>query len=302
MKNIFVIFTIGILFSGIPIVDAQLMLGQKADQKSIELFVEKSEIIKVKHVIKPSKMPVTVHLFEGVGVDSIEAKNSDGKDKQIAIENDGTGKLAITIFPTNDKTIIKYNIYEHSSLIDNLWMINVQYNETYSVLFPEEIKYIFLNNNLIPLENRDGISVNGGGKIKIEYYSTISESIEKVQWKENKFDVKILSDLKIEGFNFEQTTKSISFEITEKNKLITIAIPQELLWGPYVVMLDDEKITYHKSFENENVVLLTMKPETVGQITIIGTTVIPEFSMFIPLIMGFMIILMVPLMRKFTLH
>ena len=35
---------------------------------------------------------------------------------------------------------------------------------------------------------------------------------------------------------------------------------------------------------------------------IIGTTVIPEFSMFIPLIMGFMIILMVPMMRKFTLR
>ena len=45
-----------------------------------------------------------------------------------------------------------------------------------------------------------------------------------------------------------------------------------------------------------------MKPETTGQVTIIGTTVIPEFSMFIPLIMGFLIILTVPAMRKFSLR
>ena len=67
-------------------------------------------------------------------------------------------------------------------------------------------------------------------------------------------------------------------------------------------MLEDEQIRYSKSDENENNVLLNIKPETTGQVTIIGTTVIPEFSMFIPLIMGFMIILTVPLMKKFSLR
>ena len=47
---------------------------------------------------------------------------------------------------------------------------------------------------------------------------------------------------------------------------------------------------------------MNFKPQAAGEIIIIGTTVIPEFSMFIPLIMGFMIILMVPMMRKFTLR
>jgi len=45
-----------------------------------------------------------------------------------------------------------------------------------------------------------------------------------------------------------------------------------------------------------------MKPESQGQITIIGTTVIPEFSMFIPLIMGFLVVLTVPFMKKINLH
>ena len=60
-------------------------------------------------------------------------------------------------------------------------------------------------------------------------------------------------------------------------------------------------IEYTKS-EKDGYVTLSVKPESTGEITIIGTTVIPEFSMFIPLIMGFMIILTVPAMRKFSLH
>ena len=60
-----------------------------------------------------------------------------------------------------------------------------------------------------------------------------------------------------------------------------------------------------KNYENsikENHISLAMKPESSGEIIIIGTTVIPEFSMFLPLIMGFLIILTVPFMKKFSLH
>ena len=77
---------------------------------------------------------------------------------------------------------------------------------------------------------------------------------------------------------------------------------EELLGGPYLIFLDDEKIKFNKGMRGENHVVLNMKPDVPGEITIIGTTVIPEFSMFIPLIMGFLIILTVPFMKKFSLH
>jgi len=76
---------------------------------------------------------------------------------------------------------------------------------------------------------------------------------------------------------------------------------EELLGGPYIVLLDNEKISYSK-FTEEGNILLNLKPETTGKITIIGTTVIPEFSMFIPLIMGFFIILTIPMMKRFSLR
>ena len=108
--------------------------------------------------------------------------------------------------------------------------------------------------------------------------------------------------MKIDEFNFDQSSKSISFEINEANEMITVQLSKELLWGPYVVLVDDEKIRYSMMEDLDNVVALSFIPKSSGQITIIGTTVIPEFSMFIPLIMGFIIILTVPAMRKFSLR
>ena len=100
----------------------------------------------------------------------------------------------------------------------------------------------------------------------------------------------------------EELTNDFDHGILDENKFITISMSEELLGGPYVVLLNDEKLHYTKFIRDENNISLNFKPDSTGQITIIGTTVIPEFSMFIPLIMGFMIILTVPLMRKFTLR
>jgi len=264
MKKIFGIVIISIIISIIPIANAQFSIGVEAEQKLIELTVDKSEKIKVKHVISASKMPVTVNLFNGVIVESIEIKNENDEKKEISLTNDGKGTQVITIFPTKTNSIIKYNLEDKSSLYDNLWTIRTQYNENYSIIFPEDVKYIFLNNNIIPLENQKGISVNGGGNIILQYYSELPKIIQKVEWEENQFDVKIITNSKIDKFNFEQISKSINFKINEKDEFVTLSIPQELLGGPYVVLLDDEKIKYSKNFENENNVLLTIKPDLVG--------------------------------------
>ena len=46
----------------------------------------------------------------------------------------------------------------------------ISYPKKFSVLFDESINMIFVNNNVIFLENKKGISVNGGGNAKIEFY------------------------------------------------------------------------------------------------------------------------------------
>ena len=304
-KNIFLIVVVFSLILVIPMSHAQLTIGGNAEQKLIEMKLDIDGTVSVKHVVSSSNMPVTVQLFSGT-ISNLVIINEKGEDMfengaNAGIAYDPQGNQSIVIFPSKQNSIIEYNL---ESIIpdDNLLTIQTSYAETYSVIFSDEIEMIFLNNNIIFLENKKGVSLNYGGSATIQYYSNTPKIIKEVQWEENNFDVEIITDSKIDKFNFEQTSKSISFQVNEENKMVTIIMSEELLGGPYLIFLDDEKIKFNKTMKNENNIVLNIKPEVSGEIVIIGTTVIPEFSMFIPLIMGFFIILTMPLMKKINLH
>ena len=299
------IFLILIIFSItiIPTSYAQLFLGEEANQKSIEVILDKSEKIHVKHVVSLSSNQVSVEVFTGIIEGSLKITSEDGLEVEFGkIGDDRAGITSLAIFPSKQNTIIEYDLKNISKLDGNMWYLNLSYEKTFSVLFPKETNIIFLNNNPINLENRKGISISGGGDVNLQYYMDNTKSVEEVSWEENKFNVEILTDSEIEKFNFEQTSKSISFQVNDKDKFVTLTMAKELLGGPYVVLLDDEKIQYSEFNKEGNNVSLSMKPESSGEIIIIGTTVIPEFSMFIPLIMGFLVVLTVPFMKKFNLH
>lgn len=298
-RKIISIFAILTLILVIPTANAQLTIGSEAKQELIEVKINLKGEVNVKHIVSASKIPGTVHLFSGK-ISNLVVTNEIGEEENSGIANDGLGNQSVFVLPSKENSIIKYNL-ENIILKDNLFSTQISYAEKFSIVFDDQIELIFVNNNIVFLEDKKGISVNGGGKINVEFYSNTPKIIKEVQWEENKFDVKIITDSEIENFNFDQTSKSISFEVNEENKYVTIAMSEELLGGPYVILFDTEKIQYSKYDINEHVTL-SMKPETTGEITIIGTTVIPEFSMFIPLIMGFLIILTVPFVKKINLH
>ena len=291
------------LITVIPTVYGQLTLGGEAKQELIEVKMNLDGEINVKHVVNPSNTGSTLFLFENAEIkeENLMGENENGNEIQLGIIDDGLGNKSIFILPSKQNTIVEYNL-ENASLNDNLVTTEISYDEKFSVIFDESVELIFLNGNAIILDDKKGISVNGGGNIKIEFYENESKIIKEAVWEENKFDVEIITDLKIEDFNFNQPEKSISFKVNDENKYMTITMSEQLLGGPYVVLLDNEKVYFSKTLRDDNIVSLNVKPETTGQVTIIGTTVIPEFSMFIPLIMGFMIILTVPLMKKFSLR
>jgi len=301
-KNIFLIVGIFSLILVIPTSYAQLTIGADAEQKSIEMKLDIDGTVSVKHVVSFSNMPVTIQLFSGT-ISNLVIINEKGENiiENVGIAYDPQENQSIVIFPSKQNSIIEYNL-DNIIPEDNLLTIQTSYPETYSVIFSDEIKMIFLNNNIIFLENKKGVSLNYGGSATIQYYSNIPKMTKEVQWEENKFNVEIITDSKIDKFNFEQTSKSISFQVNEENKHVIIIMSEELLGGPYLVFLDDEKIKFNKIMKDENHIVLSMKPEVSGEIVIIGTTVIPEFPIFAPLAIGFLIILTLPLMRKFSLH
>ena len=270
MNKLFLILVVFAAITIIPVSYAQLesFLGEPAYQKSIEITVDELENIQAKHIIASSNNPVTVKLFEDAIPDTLSVTNEDGEKLEFAIIGFGNNEGAITIFSADKNTNIKYNLENIIRQSDNFLTLNIGYPKPFSILFSEKTELIFLNDQIIELGDKKGISINNGGYVNVEYYSKTPKHVEKVIWKENEFDVQIITDSDIDKFNFDQKSKSISFQINEKNKIVTVTIEKELLEGPHSILLNDEKIKYTKSISKEKYVSFSMKPQAVGEIMI----------------------------------
>jgi hypothetical protein len=302
-QKIVLIIAIFTLILVIPTANAQLTLGSEAKQELIEVKINLKGEVNVKHIVRASNVGSTLILFDNAQIPEKQftGLNEIGEEIQLGIVDDGLGNKSVYVLPSKYNAIIEYNL-ENIVLTDNLFTIQIAYFENFAIIFDDKIEKIFINDQILSLENKKGINLNGGGEAKIQFYANELKIIKEVIWEENKFDVEIITDSKIEKFNFNQIEKSISLQVNDKNKFITIIMPEKLLGGPYYTLLNDEGIRHSKYLLESNNVLINMKPESIGEITIIGTTVIPEFSMFIPLIMGFLIILTVPFVKKINLH
>ena len=171
-----------------------------------------------------------------------------------------------------------------------MWTWDFLYLQTTTFILPEGLDLLYVNSTPVMLQDAKGITCHGC-QAKIEYVLDQPTNTNEVQWEDRRFTVGIRSLTDVSSFNFDQPTKRISFNVKEDNQLITLIIPLELLWSPYEVYLDDQKILKHEFFSNQTHAWLNIRPETSGTIQIIGTTVVPEFPVLSPLFIGIAIII-----------
>ena len=280
----------------IPIADAQISIGQKANQKSVEVKINLEGEVHVKHIVHKSSLPTDLELIYGT-VSNVSVTNEEGDELLFSMNDDRT----LLVQPSNEESIVEYDL-EHALIQTNgVWTWSFRYLETTSFYFPDEAKLIFSNERPVYLDEKKGISCHGCQMV-LEYSINEPKIIENVTWEDKEFVVEIQTHSNIDNFIFDQPTRSISFDVYNENQFVTTIIPLELIWNPYVVLLDDEKIFFHEFNNDGTHIWLNIKPESSGTITIIGTTVIPEFPIIAPLAIGFLMILVLPFTRKFNLH
>jgi len=282
------------IISVIPVADAQ---AGKAFQKSVEVIINLAGEVHVKHVIVSSNVPRQVELIDGT-VSNLVVTDEQGEEKQVNVIVDNSKVL---ILPSNRDSIIEYNLDQVLSQKNDLWAWSFRYLETTSFILPKEVDLLFVNERPVFLGEKNRFLCHGC-QMFLEYSINEPKNIKQVNWEDKEFLVEVRTLAKIESFDFNQPTKKISFKVNDNNQFVTIIIPLELLWEPYSVFLDDEKIDQHKFNNNGTHVWLNMRPETSGEIIIIGTTVIPEFPIIAPLAIGFLMILVIPLMKKVNLR
>ena len=285
------------LVTVIPTAYAQVSIGEKAKQKLVEVKIDSEGNIHVTHIIDNTKSPKQVDLISGT-VSNISVTNEHGEEKQFSVIGNNN---AVLIMPSNEDSILQYQLDDVISEINGVWTWDFLYLESTSFILPEEVDLMFVNERPVYLGDMKGINCHGC-QMLLEYSTNKLQIKQNVEWEDEQFLVEIVSNSNVNNFIFDQPSKSITFDVSEKNRFVNTVIPLELLWGPYSVFLDEEKIFFQEYFNNGTHVWVTIVPETSGEIVIIGTTVVPEFSMMIPLIIGFFVILAIPFMKKFNLH
>ena len=135
------------LITVIPTVYGQLTIGSEAKQESIEVKINTNGEVNVKHIVSSSNMPSSLPLFTGE-ISNLIITNESGEKLNSGTVNDAKGNLSVMVLPSNQLTIIEYDL-ENASLNDNLFSKEISYPERFRVLFDESINLIFVNDNLI---------------------------------------------------------------------------------------------------------------------------------------------------------
>ncbi len=306
MKRIFYsLIVLTIFISSLPLVSAQLTLGEPAIQKLIKITIDEQGEVHVLHEIKKSQKVVQVDTIDGA-VSNLKVVDVEGNDVEygtIGIES----VTGITIFPSEEDVIIEYDLDDALFYKDGMWVWDFFNEETTTIIFPKGVDLLFVNNSPVLLQDAKGITCYGRSQnaicdAYIEYVINESTKLTKVHWEDRNFVVGIRTLAEVSSFNFDQPTKSMSFNVNRDKQLITLIIPLELLWNPYEVYLDDQKILKHEFFSNSTHVWLNIRPENSGTIQIIGTSVVPEFPLFVPFFIGISAVILLQLRNKLNLR
>ena len=291
-------FAIFLIFLIIPNAEAQISTIEKAKQELVEVTIESDGIVKVKHVIVSSNTQKQIDFIIGT-VTSLSVTNETGMNQEAEVIGENTGLL---IMPSDEKIIVEYYLEDVLVQEDGLWKWNFRYLESTNFIMSPEVDLFFVNERPVYMqEDKKGFRCHGC-QIVLEYSIDEPRYFEEIIWEDKRFQVEIQTLTEIKNFSFSQPEKKLSFFVSENDQFITVVIPLELLWEPYIVLVNDEQIVHYQFFENETHAWINLKPDSAGEVSIIGTTVVPEFPLIAPLALGLIIVLAVPLVRKFNLH
>ncbi len=305
MKKIIFIMSVLIVTLLLPLVNAQLSIGQPAIHKLITITLGDQGDVHVIHEINKVRSVVNVETLAGI-VSNLNVTDVEGN--QVEFGTTGIESVTgVTIFSSQDDVLIEYDLDDFLFFDDGLWNFDYFNVETTKILFPEDVDLLFVNDRPVLLHDAKGITCYGKSQgtacdADIDYVIDEPTMNIDIGWEDKNFLVGMRTLTEISSFNFDQPTKRISFDVNEDNQLITLIIPLELLWSPYEVYLDEEKILKHEFFSNETHSWLNIRPDNSGSIEIIGTTVVPEFPILAPLFVGIVIVIALQLKNRLNLR
>jgi len=296
LKKILVILVIIGLFFSMSEAFGQVTFGEKP-QQTTKIRIDESGIGHVIHeVVGNAKTTQQIETIPGT-MSNFSVTDKDGNEVQyLTLEK---YPIAIVLPPSSNSMIfIKYDLDNIIVLKDGIWKLEWTGTEMTNFYFPKDVDIIWINDRPIYI-GENGIR-HHGGTMTIEYVLNEPVILKEVMWEDKKFDVGIRTLTNVDKFEFNQPSKSITFDTMESNSFFTVIIPLELLWDPYEVYVNSNKTLNSEFYNNGTHVWLGFRPDTSGTVNIVGTTVVPEFPLFVPLVIGISLVLVLQFRNKFN--
>jgi len=247
------------------------VLNSDSLQKSVKVEIDSIGAIHVTHVIKRSGEPHPIDLIMGT-MTNLTVKDPKSNDLQYGIIDENT----FMIFPSKDDVIIEYDLSNVLTFENNFWLWDFLYLESTSFYFPEGVDLVFVDDKPAFIGDKKGIICHGC-QMKLEYSLNEPKFLREVIVPDEKYLIEFRTWDEVTNFNFNKDLGRINFKVNEDYSFVTTAIPMNLISGPYSVLLDNQKILFHKFNENGTHIWLNMRPQHSGEISVLGT-VIPDFS------------------------
>ena len=272
---------LGLLFS-IPYSFAQVKVGEKSIQ-NVTINIDETGTAHIIHTVLGSNKLLQVETYNGT-MTNLSVTGKDGKSVEyLTMEK---APPAIIIPPSSrNMTLIKYDLVNVVTQTDGVWKWNfvTPPNTDYTdVNLPKNIDTVWVNDRPVYIGDK-GIR-HHGDSMRLEYVISEPVVLKDVSWDNKKFTVSIKTLAKVDTLDFSQAEKSFTFHTDNKNSLTTVIMPLELLWQPYEIKINNLNKTLTSVFHNNGThVWIGFRPQISGTVHIIGTTVIPEFPLFIPL-------------------
>ena len=200
-----------------------------------------------------------------------------------------TSQKSVLFPPTSrNMTLIKYDLPNVVSLIDGVWKWNymepsdARYTDFY---FPKGVDMVWAYQTPVYLGDQ-GLRQHGNG-VALSYIINEPVTTQNVQWQNNNFIVDIRTLSGLGHYTFDQSKKTYTFDINKPHSFVTVIMPQKLLWAKeFQGKLNGNGTLTNTFHKNGTHIWIGLEPSKAGTIQLTGTTAIPEFPLFVPLVIG----------------
>ena len=279
-----------ILFSSSEVFAQQFSVGKTNEE--IKVRIDENGTAHVVHIVQGnSNAPVHVETIRG-NMSNFSVTDTGNNTVQYF----SVLQISKTIMiPPSERnmTLIRYDLTNVLSFNGGVYKWNyltpsdAPFTDFY---FPPKVdNMVWINDRPVYLGGH-GIELQGDS-MRLEYVINEPIVLQKIQWKNYNFTVAVRTLSDVRQYKFDQSGMEYSFQVAKPNSFVTIILPQALLGGNYTVHLNYNHLLTNIFHKNGTHSWIGVRPSTNGTIQIIGTSVIPEFPLFVPLVIGITMIL-----------